>query len=97
MEKQGSLHHEPELTQKLHRKARTATGHITGIAKMIAEGKYCIDILKQIAAVQGTLTAIARDLAHSHIIHCVQSSIEEGGGVQAVEELLQTLKYLQRA
>ena len=93
----GSLHHDPELSQKLHRKAKIAAGHVTGIAKMIEDDKYCIDILKQIAAVQGTLTAVARDLARSHIIHCVQSSIEEGSGVQAVEELLQTLKYLQRA
>jgi DNA-binding FrmR family transcriptional regulator len=95
--KQGSLHHEPELREKLHRKAKIAAGHVTGIAKMIEDDKYCIDILKQIAAVQGTLTAIARDLAHSHIVHCVQASIDEGSGVQAVEELLQTLKYLQRA
>lgn len=97
MAKHGSLHHDPELGQKLHTKAKIAVGHLTGIAKMIEEDKYCIDILKQIAAVQGTLTAISRDLAHSHIIHCVQSSIDEGGGVQAVEELLLTLKYLQRS
>ena len=97
MDKHGSLHHEPELRDKLHRKARIAAGHVTGIAKMIEDDKYCIDILKQIAAVQGTLTAVARDLARSHIVHCVQNSIAEGSGVQAVNELLQTLKYLQRA
>ena len=97
MAKHGSLHLEPELSEKLHRKAKIAAGHVTGIAKMLEDDKYCIDILKQIAAVQGTLTAIARDLAHSHIIHCVRSSIDEGKGVRAVEELLQTLKYLQRA
>jgi DNA-binding FrmR family transcriptional regulator len=64
---------------------------------MIEQDKYCIDILKQIAAVQGTLAAVSRDLARSHITHCVQASIEEGTGQAAVEELLQTLKYLQRA
>jgi DNA-binding FrmR family transcriptional regulator len=95
--KQGSLQHEPELQEKLDRKAKIAAGHVAGIAKMIEENKYCIDILKQIAAVQGTLTAIARDLARSHIVHCVQSSIDRGSGVRAVEELLETLKYLQRA
>ena len=97
MTKRGSLHHEPGLSQQLHLKAQIAAGHVTGIAKMIEDDRYCIDILKQVAAVQGTLTAITRDLAHSHIIHCVQSSIDEGSGVKAVEELLQTLKYLQRA
>jgi CsoR family transcriptional regulator, copper-sensing transcriptional repressor len=95
--KHGSLHHDPELNRKLHTKAKIAAGHLTGIARMIDEDKYCIDILKQIAAVQGTLTAISRELAHSHIIHCVQSSVNEGSGVAAVEELLQTLKYLQRS
>jgi len=95
--KQGSLQFEPELREQLQRKANIAAGHLGGIAKMLADDKYCIDILKQIAAVQGTLTAMARDLAHSHIVHCVQSSIAEGEGVSAVEELLRTLKYLQRA
>jgi DNA-binding FrmR family transcriptional regulator len=97
MAKQGSLQFEPELREQLRRKANIAAGHLGGIAKMLADDKYCIDILKQIAAVQGTLTAMARDLAHSHIVHCVQSSIAEGEGVSAVEELLRTLKYLQRA
>ena len=97
MAKQGSLQFEPELREQLRRKANIAAGHLGGIAKMLADDKYCIDILKQIAAVQGTLTAMARDLAHSHIVHCVQSSIAEGEGVRAVEELLRTLKYLQRA
>jgi DNA-binding FrmR family transcriptional regulator len=85
------------LGAKLHRKAKIAAGHVTGIAKMIEDDKYCIDILKQISAVQGTLTAISRDLAHSHIMHCVQTAIDEGEGIKAVEELLQTMKYLQRA
>lgn len=97
MAKHGSLHHEPELSKKLHRKARIAAGHLTGVARMIDEDKYCIDILKQIAAVQGILAAISRDLARSHITHCVQTAIEEGSGQAAIEELLQTLKYLQRS
>lgn len=97
MPRQGSLQFEPELRGKLHRKANIAAGHVKGIARMLDEGQYCIDVLKQIAAVQGTLTSIARDLAHSHIVHCVQKSIDDGEGIRAVEELLQTLKYLQRA
>ncbi|MFO8034783.1 MAG: metal-sensitive transcriptional regulator [Candidatus Bipolaricaulota bacterium] len=94
MEPIGSLHEEPELKQHLIRQLRTAEGHLSGIRKMVEDDRYCVDILKQIAAVQGILGRAARALAHSHTRHCVRRAIHEGRGESAIDELFEALRYL---
>lgn len=94
MERIGSLHEEPMLKGQLLRQVRIAAGHLTGIGKMIEGDAYCVDILKQIAAVQGILGRTARALAESHTRHCARHAIEEGHGEEKIEELFEALKYL---
>ena len=94
MEHMGSLQEEPRLKAQLLRQLRTAEGHLAGIRKMVEGDQYCVDILKQIAAVQGILPGAARALAHSHTRHCVRRAIEEGKGEVAIDELFEALKYL---
>ena len=94
MEHAGSLREEPGLKVKMIRSLRTAGGHIEGIRRMVEEDAYCVDILKQIAAVQGLLSRAARTLAESHTRHCVSHAIEEGRGEEKIEELFEALKYL---
>jgi DNA-binding FrmR family transcriptional regulator len=89
----GSLKEEPELKVKMVRGLRTAGGHIEGIRRMVEEDAYCVDILKQIAAVQGILGRTARSLAESHTRHCVRHAIEKGRGEEKIEELFEALKY----
>lgn len=94
MEPVGSLRDEPGLKAKMIRSLRTASGHIAGIERMVEEDAYCVDILKQIAAVQGILSRTARALAQSHTRHCIRRAIEEGQGDEKIEELFEALKYL---
>jgi DNA-binding FrmR family transcriptional regulator len=90
----GSLTSEPELKKKLLNRVRTVIGHAQGIEKMIAEDRYCIDILKQIAAVQASLSKVAHGISESHMKHCVAAAVEHGQGEEKIEELMETLKYL---
>lgn len=95
-ERIGSLRDDPKVKGQLLRQIRTAEGHIAGIRKMVERDAYCVDILKQIAAVQGILARAARTLAHSHTRHCVRHAIEEGRGEEAIDELFEALKYLKQ-
>jgi len=92
--KKGSLAAHPEAKREAARLMRTVIGHVQGIEKMIEEERYCVDILKQIAAVQGLLTKLAQDLSESHMKHCVKLAIEEGRGEEKIDELMEVLKYL---
>lgn len=56
---------------------RRAEGQVRGIARMVEEDKYCIDILTQIAAVNKALHAVSIGLLEEHIEHCVVGAANE--------------------
>ena len=90
----GSLIHDEVAKKNILLRMRTTSGHLNGIEKMIRDDAYCIDILKQIAAVQSSLSKIGMVLSESHMHHCVLSAVEHGQGQTKIDELMETLKYL---
>ncbi len=50
---------------------RRVEGQVRGIARMIDEDTYCIDVLTQVAAVNKALQAVALGLLEDHLGHCV--------------------------
>jgi DNA-binding FrmR family transcriptional regulator len=93
-QEKGSLAVFPEVKRQLKRRMRTVVGHIQAIERMIEEERYCIEILKQIAAVQAQLSNIAHELTKSHMKGCLTGAIHAGHGEEAIEELAEILKYL---
>ena len=61
------------------KRLRRIEGQVRGIAKMIDEDKYCIDILTQISAVNSALQSVALSLLDQHLSHCVTNAVAEGG------------------
>ncbi len=55
-------------------------GQVRGVAKMVDEERYCIDVLTQISAVQSAIESVALRLLDDHVRHCVLGS---SGEVQA--------------
>ncbi|EUA69261.1 metal-sensitive transcriptional repressor family protein [Mycobacteroides abscessus] len=53
-------------------------GQVRGIAKMIDEDKYCIDVLTQISAAQSALRSVALGLLDEHLGHCVTNAVASG-------------------
>jgi DNA-binding FrmR family transcriptional regulator len=58
---------------------RRIEGQVRGIAKMIDEDKYCIDVLTQISAVNNALQSVALGLLDEHLNHCVTNAVAAGG------------------
>ena len=61
------------------KRLRRIEGQVRGIAKMIDDEKYCIDILTQISAVNSALQSVALGLLDEHLSHCVAHAVAEGG------------------
>ena len=61
------------------KRLRRIEGQVRGIAKMIDEDKYCIDILTQISAVNSALQSVALGLLDEHLGHCVSNAVASGG------------------
>ncbi len=69
-------------------------GQVRGIARMVSEDRYCIDILTQIAAVQAALRKVEGELLRNHVSHCVEHAIASGNADdqrQKVNELVEVL------
>jgi DNA-binding FrmR family transcriptional regulator len=75
------------LTKRLHR----IEGQVRGIERMVAEDRYCIDILTQVGAVRTALESLGLEILRDHVDHCVRGALasgDEGVATQKSEELL---------
>ena len=85
--KQRSDEEISSLTKRLNK----IEGQVRGINKMIADDRYCVDILMQVSSVQSALNAFTKELLSSHIKSCVVDDIRNGNE-DAVDELCELLK-----
>ncbi|MDK2799857.1 MAG: CsoR family transcriptional regulator, copper-sensing transcriptional repressor [Clostridiales bacterium] len=73
---------------------KTSKGQIEGIIKMIEDNRYCVDISKQILAVQAQLKKVNLKILDGHIKSCVKQAFVEGHGDEKVDEIIEILdKY----
>ena len=63
------------------KRMRRIEGQVRGIAKMIENDEYCIDVLTQVSAATKALEAVALGLLDEHLRHCVTQAAAEGGPV----------------
>ena len=61
------------------RRLRRIEGQVRGLAKMVEDDKYCIDILTQVSAATRALQSVALGLMEDHLGHCVAEAVVEGG------------------
>lgn len=85
---------EKEYKDLIHRLNRIE-GQIRGIKGMVEEGRYCTDILVQVAAVNAALNGFNRKLLENHIRTCVAQDIRAGKD-ETMDELLETLQKLMK-
>lgn len=74
----------PSKEQYLAR-LRRIEGQVRGIARMVEEDQYCIDVLTQVAAVQSALRAVALGLVEDHMGHCVVNAARESDEAAAAK------------
>lgn len=77
----GMAHGYMDDKQKLLARLRRAEGQVRGIARMVDEDAYCIDILTQVSAVTKALESVALTLLEDHLSHCVADATAHGGPV----------------
>ena len=73
-----------ELTQQL----ATLRGHIEGVSRMLDEGRGCAAVLHQVVAIQGSLSAVRRELVERHIARCVPAEMTAGDPDEVVRGIL---------
>lgn len=71
-------------------------GQVRGIAKMVEEDRYCIDVLTQLSAVDTALSAVGMRLLDSHVKHCVTDALASGSKKDAEAKSRELLAAVER-
>ncbi|MEP6956801.1 MAG: metal-sensitive transcriptional regulator [Chthoniobacterales bacterium] len=62
---------ESETRSKMERRLKRIAGQVAGIQRMVADDRYCVEILNQISAVRSALDALGVELLTQHLECCV--------------------------
>lgn len=83
----------------INRRLASAAGHIKGIEKMVAEDVYCMDVIRQIQAVQAALHKVNTIMLDNHLRTCVTTAIRGDNPderEQVLEEIVKTFSVAQK-
>jgi DNA-binding FrmR family transcriptional regulator len=80
------------LSKRLHR----IEGQVRGIERMVADDRYCIDILTQVGAVKTALESVAFQLLSDHVGHCVADALATGDENVVSEKSRELLAAVER-
>jgi DNA-binding FrmR family transcriptional regulator len=69
---------ERENKTKLLNRLSRIEGQVRGIARMVEEDRYCIDVLTQLQAVRAALSRVETEMLRDHLGHCIEASISGG-------------------
>ena len=74
-------------------------GQVRGIARMVADDRYCIDVVTQISAVRAALRRVEEEILRDHVGHCVEHAITSGNKAEQrrkIEELMNVVGRAER-
>jgi DNA-binding FrmR family transcriptional regulator len=81
------------------RRLRRIEGQVRGLARMVEEDRYCIDVVTQISAIRAALRRVEEEILEDHVGNCVEHAIMSGNKReqrQKVAELMAVLSRTQR-
>ncbi|MBC8050659.1 MAG: metal-sensitive transcriptional regulator [Hyphomicrobiales bacterium] len=85
-----------ETKQKCLQRLSKVEGQVRGIARMIEDDRYCIDIITQISAAQAALRKVEEELLRNHVSHCVEHAIASGNAEEQRKKVAELIEVLGR-
>jgi DNA-binding FrmR family transcriptional regulator len=72
-------------------------GQVRGVARMVEEDRYCIDVVTQIGAVRAALRKVEEEVLRDHVGHCVEGAIASGNRSQQRRKIAELMEVFGRA
>lgn len=88
------LHLDAQTREDAALRLKSVRGHVEGVLRMLDDPSvYCVDVLKQMSAVQGALRKVSEAVLRSHVRDHVVTAAQRGDSDAIVDELMEALKY----
>ena len=78
----------PQHEKAILNRLKTARGHLDAVVRMVEQGTYCPEVMKQLSAVQGSLEGASRLVLRNHLETCVAAAMQAGRTSEIVDELM---------
>ena len=88
-----------DIKQACAKRLNRIEGQVRGIARMVEQDRYCIDIVTQITAVRAALRRLEEEILRDHVAHCVEHAIASGNKAdqrRKIEELMSVVGRAER-
>lgn len=82
----------PRLLNRLNR----IEGQVRGVARMVEEDRYCIDVLTQIQAVRAALAKVETEMLRDHLGHCIEGAIVAGDKEEQRRKAAELIHLMER-
>ncbi len=85
-----------DRTQVLNRLKRVE-GQVRGLANMVEDGRYCIDVLTQLRAARAALNRVEQIMLKEHLSHCIEHAIVSGSAGEQRKKASELIELLVRS
>lgn len=82
---------------KLLNRLSRLEGQVRGIARMVEEERYCIDVLTQLRAVRAAVNRVETEMLKDHLDHCIEGAIISGNAGEQRKKANELIELLERA
>ena len=72
-------------------------GQVRGLARMVEDERYCIDIVTQISAIRAALRRAEEEILRDHVAHCVEHAISSGNKGDQRKKIAELMDVMARA
>ena len=79
------------------KRLRRIEGQVRGLARMVEDDRYCIDIVTQIAAARAALRRVEEEILRDHVAHCVEHAISSGDKADQRRKIAELMDVVSRA
>ena len=86
-----------DIKASIEKRFTRIEGQVRGLARMVAEDRYCIDIVTQIAAVRAALRRAEEEILQDHVAHCVEHAIRSGNRADQKRKINELMAVVSRA
>ena len=85
-----------EIKASCQKRLNRIEGQVRGLAKMVDEDRYCIDIVTQISAVRSALRRVEEEILKDHVAHCVEHAISSGDKADQRSKIAELMEVVGR-
>jgi DNA-binding FrmR family transcriptional regulator len=88
---------EASAKASVSRRLKRIEGQVRGLARMVEEDRYCIDVVTQISAARAALRGVEEEILRDHVANCVENAIASGNKTEQRRKVAELMDVLGRA